>query len=93
MRPVEAQKKNRLLQHRQLQRCPAGSRGTWLCHYILDIPDEFGDFVIDKNTWRDVHPIPACSATPIYQWRVLLKRADALECEFIAGALCQGSPT
>lgn len=56
-------------------------------HYILDIRDEFGDFVIDNFVeeylaGRTPNPCVLCNTH--IKWRALLKRADALECEFIA---------
>ncbi|GAC1585228.1 MAG: tRNA 2-thiouridine(34) synthase MnmA [Ginsengibacter sp.] len=56
-------------------------------HYILDIRDEFGDFVI--NNFIDEYiagrtPNPCVMCNTHIKWRALLKRADALECEFIA---------
>jgi len=56
-------------------------------HYILDIRDEFGDFVI--NNFVDEYlagrtPNPCVLCNTHIKWRALLKRADALGCEFIA---------
>ena len=56
-------------------------------HYILDIRDEFGDFVI--NNFVDEYlsgrtPNPCVLCNTHIKWRALLKRADALNCEFIA---------
>jgi len=56
-------------------------------HYILDIREEFGDFVIDNFVdeylaGRTPNPCVMCNAH--IKWRALLKRADALGCEFIA---------
>jgi tRNA-specific 2-thiouridylase len=56
-------------------------------HFILDIRDEFGDFVIDDfvNEYlagRTPNPCVMCNTH--IKWRALLKRADALDCEFIA---------
>ena len=56
-------------------------------HYILDIRDEFGDFVIDNFVdeylaGRTPNPCVMCNTH--IKWRALLKRADALDCEFIA---------
>lgn len=56
-------------------------------HYILDIRDEFGDFVIDNFVdeylaGRTPNPCVMCNTH--IKWRALLKRADALGCEFIA---------
>ncbi len=56
-------------------------------HYILDIRDEFGDFVI--NNFVDEYlsgrtPNPCVLCNTHIKWRSLLKRADALNCDFIA---------
>ena len=56
-------------------------------HYILDIREEFGDFVIDNFVeeylaGRTPNPCVLCNTH--IKWRALLKRADALDCEFIA---------
>lgn len=56
-------------------------------HYILDIREEFGDFVI--NNFVDEYlagrtPNPCVLCNTHIKWRALLKRADALGCEFIA---------
>lgn len=56
-------------------------------HFILDIRDEFGDFVI--NNFVDEYiagrtPNPCVLCNTHIKWRALMKRADALGCEFIA---------
>lgn len=56
-------------------------------HYVLDIRSEFGDFVIDNFVdeylaGRTPNPCVMCNTH--IKWRALLKRADALDCEFIA---------
>jgi tRNA-uridine 2-sulfurtransferase len=56
-------------------------------HYILDIRSEFGDFVIDNFVdeylaGRTPNPCVLCNTH--IKWEALLKRADKLECEFIA---------
>jgi tRNA-specific 2-thiouridylase len=56
-------------------------------HYILDIREEFGDFVI--NNFVDEYlagrtPNPCVLCNTHIKWRALLKRADALGCEYIA---------
>lgn len=56
-------------------------------HYILDIRDEFGDFVIDNfvdeyMAGRTPNPCVLCNTH--IKWEALLKRADKLGCEFIA---------
>src|SRR5580693_5009351 len=56
-------------------------------HYILDIRDEFGDFVIDNFVdeylaGRTPNPCVLCNTH--IKWEALLKRADMMDCEFIA---------
>jgi tRNA-specific 2-thiouridylase len=56
-------------------------------HYILDIRNEFGDFVIDNFVdeylaGRTPNPCVLCNT--YIKWEALLKRADKLGCEFIA---------
>ncbi|SEL08445.1 tRNA 2-thiouridine(34) synthase MnmA [Parapedobacter koreensis] len=56
-------------------------------HYILDIRGEFGDFVIDNFVeeylaGRTPNPCVLCNTH--IKWEALLKRADKLDCEFIA---------
>lgn len=56
-------------------------------HYILDIREEFGGFVIENFVdeylaGRTPNPCVLCNTH--IKWRALLKRADALGCEFIA---------
>src|SRR5687768_7925801 len=56
-------------------------------HYILDIREEFGDFVIENFVdeylaGRTPNPCVLCNTH--IKWRALLKRADALGCNFIA---------
>ena len=56
-------------------------------HFILDIREEFGDFVIDNFVdeylaGRTPNPCVMCNTH--IKWRALVKRADALDCEFIA---------
>ena len=56
-------------------------------HYILDIRGEFGDFVIDNFVdeylaGRTPNPCVLCNT--YIKWEALLKRADKLDCEFIA---------
>lgn len=56
-------------------------------HYILDIRNEFGDFVIDNFieeylAGRTPNPCVLCNTH--IKWDALLKRADKLDCEFIA---------
>lgn len=56
-------------------------------HYILDIRNEFGDFVIDNfvNEYLDGRtPNPCVLCNTHIKWDALLKRADKLNCEFIA---------
>lgn len=56
-------------------------------HFIIDIRDEFGDYVIDDfvdeyMAGRTPNPCILCNTH--IKWSALLKRADALDCEFIA---------
>lgn len=56
-------------------------------HYILDIRSEFGDYVIDHFTneylsGRTPNPCVLCNTH--IKWDALLRRADRLDCEFIA---------
>ncbi len=56
-------------------------------HFIVDIRDEFGDHVIDNFVeeylaGRTPNPCVLCNTH--IKWQALLKRADALDCEFIA---------
>lgn len=56
-------------------------------HYILDIRNEFGDAVIENfideyMAGRTPNPCVMCNTH--IKWQALLKRADALDCEFIA---------
>ena len=56
-------------------------------HYILDIRNEFGDYVIDYFTDEYIAgrtPNPCVLCNTHIKWDALLKRADKLECEFIA---------
>ncbi|MCB0630626.1 MAG: tRNA 2-thiouridine(34) synthase MnmA [Saprospiraceae bacterium] len=56
-------------------------------HFIIDIRDEFGDYVIDNfvdeyMAGRTPNPCVLCNTH--IKWNALLKRADAMDCEFIA---------
>lgn len=56
-------------------------------HYILDIRNEFGDYVIDHFTdeylaGRTPNPCVLCNTH--IKWDALLRRADKLDCDFIA---------
>jgi len=56
-------------------------------HLILDIRDEFGNYVIDNFigeylAGRTPNPCVLCNTH--IKWEALLKRADKLDCEFIA---------
>jgi tRNA-specific 2-thiouridylase len=56
-------------------------------HFILDIRDEFGDAVIDNFVEEYLAgrtPNPCVMCNTHIKWRALLKRADALDCEYIA---------
>ncbi len=55
-------------------------------HFIVDIRDEFGDYVIDNfvdeyMAGRTPNPCVLCNTH--IKWESMLKRADALDCEFI----------
>ncbi len=56
-------------------------------HFIVDIRDEFGDYVIDNFVdeylaGRTPNPCVLCNTH--IKWASLLRRADQLDCEFIA---------
>src|SRR5678815_756141 len=56
-------------------------------HFIVDIREEFGDYVI--NNFVDEYlsgrtPNPCVLCNTHIKWEALLKRADKLDCEFIA---------
>ncbi len=56
-------------------------------HYILDIREEFGDYVIDHFTeeylaGRTPNPCVLCNTH--IKWDALLRRADQLNCDWIA---------
>jgi tRNA-specific 2-thiouridylase len=56
-------------------------------HFTVDIREEFGDFVIDNFVdeylaGRTPNPCVLCNTH--IKWNALLKRADALDCAFIA---------
>lgn len=56
-------------------------------HFIIDIREEFGDFVI--NNFVDEYlagrtPNPCVLCNTHIKWEALLKRADKMDCEFIA---------
>lgn len=56
-------------------------------HYILDIRNEFGDYVIDHFTGEYLEgrtPNPCVLCNTHIKWDALLRRADRLDCEFIA---------
>ncbi len=56
-------------------------------HYILDIRSEFGDAVIDYFTDEYIGgrtPNPCIMCNTHIKWEALLRRADKLDCEFIA---------
>ncbi len=56
-------------------------------HYILDIREEFGDYVIDHftNEYLDGRtPNPCVLCNTHIKWDALLRRADKLGCDFIA---------
>ena len=56
-------------------------------HFIVDIREEFGDWVIDRFTdeylaGRTPNPCVLCNTH--IKWAALLRRADDLECKYIA---------
>ncbi len=56
-------------------------------HFIVDIREEFGEWVIDRFTseymaGRTPNPCVLCNTH--IKWAALLRRADALDCEWIA---------
>ncbi|MGB1217022.1 MAG: MnmA/TRMU family protein, partial [Saprospiraceae bacterium] len=56
-------------------------------HFIVDIREEFGDYVIDNfvdeyMAGRTPNPCVLCNTH--IKWSSMLKRADQLDCEFIA---------
>lgn len=56
-------------------------------HFIVDIRDEFGDYVIDNFVEEYIAgrtPNPCVLCNTHIKWSALLKRADAMDCEFIA---------
>jgi tRNA-uridine 2-sulfurtransferase len=56
-------------------------------HYILDIREEFGDYVINHFTAEYLDgrtPNPCVLCNTHIKWDALLKRADNLGCDFIA---------
>jgi len=56
-------------------------------HYILDIRDEFGDYVINHftNEYLDGRtPNPCVLCNTHIKWDALLRRADKLGCDYIA---------
>jgi tRNA-specific 2-thiouridylase len=60
---------------------------TGFPHYIIDIRNEFGEFIIDNfvdeyMAGRTPNPCVLCNT--YIKWEALLKRADQLGCEFIA---------
>lgn len=56
-------------------------------HYILDIREEFGEYIIDNFTHEYLAgrtPNPCVLCNTHIKWDALLKRADKLGCDFIA---------
>lgn len=56
-------------------------------HFILDIREEFGDHVINHFTGEYLEgrtPNPCVLCNTHIKWDALLRRADKLDCEFIA---------
>lgn len=56
-------------------------------HFILDIRQEFGNYIIDNFVDEYIAgrtPNPCVLCNTHIKWEALLKRADMLECDFIA---------
>ncbi len=56
-------------------------------HYVLDIREEFGDFVINNFVEEYIAgrtPNPCVLCNTHIKWAALLKRANALNCDYIA---------
>ncbi|MBK9735719.1 MAG: tRNA 2-thiouridine(34) synthase MnmA [Saprospiraceae bacterium] len=56
-------------------------------HFIVDIREEFGDYVIDNFVEEYIAgrtPNPCVLCNTHIKWSALLKRADAMDCESIA---------
>lgn len=56
-------------------------------HYILDIREEFGEYIIDNFTTEYLAgrtPNPCVLCNTHIKWDALLKRADKLGCDYIA---------
>lgn len=56
-------------------------------HFILDIRNEFGEHIIDNFVGEYLAgrtPNPCVLCNTHIKWEALLKRADSLDCEFIA---------
>lgn len=56
-------------------------------HFIIDIREEFGDWVIERFTSEYMAgrtPNPCVLCNTYIKWAALLRRADQLDCEFIA---------
>jgi tRNA-specific 2-thiouridylase len=56
-------------------------------HFVLDIREEFGDFVIENFVEEYLAgrtPNPCVMCNTHIKWRALLKRADAMGCDYIA---------
>ncbi len=56
-------------------------------HFIVDIRDEFGNYVIDNFIEEYIAgrtPNPCVLCNTHIKWEALLRRADSLDCEFIA---------
>lgn len=56
-------------------------------HFVVDIRDEFGDDVVSRFTTEYLSgrtPNPCVLCNTHIKWDALLRRADALDCEYIA---------
>ncbi len=61
--------------------------GLGFPHYILDIREEFGDYVINHFTSEYIGgrtPNPCVLCNTHIKWDALLRRADQLDCDYIA---------
>ena len=56
-------------------------------HFIVDIREEFGDYVIDNFVDEYIAgrtPNPCVLCNTHIKWEAMLRRADALDCQYIA---------
>ena len=65
----------------------AAAVNNGFAHFILDIREEFGNFVVENFVEEYIAgrtPNPCVLCNTHIKWRALLKRADALGCQYIA---------